>query len=133
MFFEASRLVKITYNTYSCAMSGVSRETMKMDGRDRVECQNWEKRDINVIFRKVFKSLNAKKGIVSSLTSLKRPKKRDFEPEKNCSNHFFERFSLERELLSKNTGDSTVGSLRDKKENISTWRGLRMGTRFVSF
>ena len=45
-----------------------------MDGRGRAECQNWEKRDINVIFRKVFKSLNAKKGIVTSLTSLKRSK-----------------------------------------------------------
>ena len=31
-----------------------------MDCRDSAECQNWEKRDINVIFRKVFKSLNAK-------------------------------------------------------------------------
>ena len=47
---------------------------MKMDDRGRAECQNWEKRDINVIFRKVFKSLNAKKGIVPSLTSLKRSK-----------------------------------------------------------
>ena len=44
---------KVTYNTYSCAISGMSREMMKMDGRDRAECQNWEKRDINVIFRKV--------------------------------------------------------------------------------
>ena len=40
---------------------------MKMDGRDRAECQNWEKRDINVIFRKVFKSLNAK--LVNSVIS----------------------------------------------------------------
>ena len=23
---------------------------MKMDGRDRAECQNWENKDINVIF-----------------------------------------------------------------------------------
>ena len=51
---------KITYNTYSCSISGVSREMMKMDGRDRAECQNWEKRDINVIFRKNFKSLDDK-------------------------------------------------------------------------
>ena len=64
MFFEASRFgcrktifdaTKVTYNTYSCAMSGMSREMMIMDGRDRAECQNWEKRDINVIFGK-FKS-----------------------------------------------------------------------------
>ena len=59
MFFEASRFrccktifdaTKVTYNTYSCAISGMSRESMKMDGRDSVECQNWEKKDINVIF-----------------------------------------------------------------------------------
>ena len=44
------------------------------------------------------------------------------------------RFSLEREkLLSRNTGDSTVGSLRDKKENCSTRRGLCVGIRFTEF
>ena len=26
---------------------------MKMDGRDNDKCQNWEKKDINVIFGKV--------------------------------------------------------------------------------
>ena len=61
-FFEASRFgcrktifdaTKVTYNKYSCAISGISREMMKMDGRNRAECQNWEKKDINVIFRKV--------------------------------------------------------------------------------
>ena len=45
--------MKVTYNTYSCAISGMNREIMKMDGRDSAECQNWEKRDINVIFGKV--------------------------------------------------------------------------------
>ena len=59
-FYEASQFgcckaifdaTKVTYNTYSCAISGMSREMMKMDGRDSVECQNWEKKDINVIFR----------------------------------------------------------------------------------
>ena len=48
-FFEASHfgcrkiifdVTKVTYNTYSCAISGMSREMMKMDGRDSVECQN---------------------------------------------------------------------------------------------
>ena len=34
---------------------------MKMDCRDRAEFQNWEKRDINVIFRKAFKPLDDKK------------------------------------------------------------------------
>ena len=59
MFLEASRFrcrktildaKKVTYNTYSCSMSGMSRETMKMDGRDSAECQNWEKKDIDGIF-----------------------------------------------------------------------------------
>ena len=40
-FFEASRFgcrktvfdaIKVTYNTYSCAISGMSREMMKIDG-----------------------------------------------------------------------------------------------------
>ena len=55
MFFEASRFgcrksifdaTKVTYNTYSCAISGMSREMMKMDCRDSAEYQIWEKRDI---------------------------------------------------------------------------------------
>ena len=50
MFFEASRFgcrktisdaTKVTYNTYSCAISGMSREMMKMDGRDSAEYQIW--------------------------------------------------------------------------------------------
>ena len=54
MFFEASRFgcrkmifdaPKVTYNMYSCAISGMSREIMKMNSRDSAECQNWEKRD----------------------------------------------------------------------------------------
>ena len=32
---------KVTYNMYSCAISGMSRETMEMDGRDSAEYQNW--------------------------------------------------------------------------------------------
>ena len=60
MFYEASRFgccktifdaTKVTYNTYSCAMSGMSRERMKMDCRDSAECQNWEKKDIMVILK----------------------------------------------------------------------------------
>ena len=42
MIFDAT---KVTYNTYSCAISGMSREMMVMDDRDSAECQNWEKRD----------------------------------------------------------------------------------------
>ena len=41
---------KVTYNKYLCAISGMSREMMKMDGRDSVECQNWENKDVNVVF-----------------------------------------------------------------------------------
>ena len=55
MFFEASHFgclktifdaTKVTYNKYSCGISGMSREMMKMDGRGSAEYQNWEKRDI---------------------------------------------------------------------------------------
>ena len=50
MFFDAT---KVTYNTYSCVISGMRREMMKMDGRDSAECQNWEKNDIVGINGKV--------------------------------------------------------------------------------
>ena len=43
MIFDA---MKVTYNKYSCDISGMSRKMRKMDGRGRAECQNWEKRDI---------------------------------------------------------------------------------------
>ena len=36
-------------------------------------------------------------------------------------------------LLSRIVGDLTVDGLRDKKENCSTRRGLRLGTRFREF
>ena len=48
MFFEASRFgcrktffdaMKSTYSMYSCTISGMSREMMKMDGRDSAEYQ----------------------------------------------------------------------------------------------
>ena len=47
---------------------------MKIDDRDRAECQNWENRDINVIFRKVFKSLNDKIINSASSPNIKRTK-----------------------------------------------------------
>ena len=71
MFFEALRFgccktifdaTKVTYNKYSCAISGMSREMMKMDGRDSAECQNWEKKDIMVIIEIVVNENNAKKS-----------------------------------------------------------------------
>ena len=48
MFFEVLRfgcrktvfdVTKVTYNKYSCTISGMSREMMKMDGRDSAEYQ----------------------------------------------------------------------------------------------
>ena len=51
MFYEALHFgcrktifdaTKVTYNKYSCAISGMSREMMKMDGRDSAEYQIWE-------------------------------------------------------------------------------------------
>ena len=66
-FFEASRFgcrktifdaMKVTYNTYSCVISGMSREMMKMDGRDSAEYQILEKRDIMDIIEFDFKSLD---------------------------------------------------------------------------
>ena len=48
MFFEASRFgcrktifneTKVTYNMYSCAISGMSREMMKIDSRGSAEYQ----------------------------------------------------------------------------------------------
>ena len=43
-------MTKVTDNKYLYAISGMSREMMKIDGRDSAECQNWEKKDVNVIF-----------------------------------------------------------------------------------
>ena len=69
MFFEASRFgycktnfdaTKVVYNKYSCAISGMSREMMKMDGRDSAECQNWEKKDMKIILEFVLNEVNDK-------------------------------------------------------------------------
>ena len=53
-------MTKVTYNKYSCVISGMSREMMKMDGRDSAKCQNWEKKDIMVIIEIVVNENNAK-------------------------------------------------------------------------
>ena len=59
-FFEASRFgcrktnfdtKKVTYNKYSCSISGMSREMMKTNGRDSAKCQNWEMKGHNRHFR----------------------------------------------------------------------------------
>ena len=48
MNFDAT---KVAYSTYSCTISGMSREMMKMEDRDSVEYQIWEKMDIMVIYK----------------------------------------------------------------------------------
>ena len=53
-------MTKVTYSMYSCAISGMSIEMMKMDGRDSAECQNWGKKDIDVILEFVLNELNDK-------------------------------------------------------------------------
>ena len=60
-------MTKITYNMYSCAISGMSKEMMKMDGQDSVECQNWEMKDKMVILEFVLNELNDK--IANSVVS----------------------------------------------------------------
>ena len=59
MFFEAPSIgcrqtifdvIEVTYNTYSCVISCMSREMMKMDGRDSAKCQKSKLVDIDGIF-----------------------------------------------------------------------------------
>ena len=52
MNFEVT---KVTYSTYSCTISGLSRKMMKMNGRNSAEYQFLEKRDIKVILEIDFK------------------------------------------------------------------------------
>ena len=58
---------KVIYNTYSCAISGMSREMMKMDGQNSAECQNWEMKDKMVILEFVLNERNDK--ITNSVVS----------------------------------------------------------------
>ena len=83
-FFEASRFgcrktifdaTKVTYNMYSCAIIGMSREIMKMDRRDSAECQNWEKKDIDDIIEIVKLDNKTKLCIVSSSSNGKSQEK----------------------------------------------------------
>ena len=54
---------------------------------------------------------------------------REFLTETKNGDFFSERVFL----LSRNMGDPTIGSLRDKKESCSTRRGLHVGTGFREF
>ena len=85
MFYKAPRFechknifdaTKVTYDTYSCAISGMSRKMMKIDGRDSAECQNWDKRDIKVIFE-LFKLDNRTKECYSVVSSINQREKRE--------------------------------------------------------
>ena len=68
-------VTKATYNTYSCNISGMSREMMKMDGRDSAENQIWEKKDIMVIKKFEFKSQEDKIANTASSPSFNQRKK----------------------------------------------------------
>ena len=69
-------VTKATYNTYSCTISGMSREMMKMDCRDSAENQIWEKRDIMVIKEFEFKSQEDKIANSASSPSFNQRQKR---------------------------------------------------------
>ena len=79
MIFDTT---KVAYNMYSCAISGMSREMMNMDGRDRTKCQNWEESDIKVIFE-LFKLDNRTKECYSVVSSINQREKRELG-EKRC-------------------------------------------------
>ena len=73
MIFDAT---KVTYSMYSCTISGMSRETMKMDGRDSAEYQIWEMEGHNGYFGIRFKSQDAKIANSASSPTLSQSKKR---------------------------------------------------------
>ena len=85
MIFDAK---KVIYSTYSCAISGMSRERMKMDVRDSAECQNWEKKNINGIIEIVKLDNKTKLCIVSSSSNEKAKRKRGGE-ERRCRRFCF--------------------------------------------
>ena len=97
---------------------------MKMEGRDSAECQNREKRDKMVILE-VVKSLNDKIATVAFFFKMERKQK--------CGGTSSSRFCFLEKLLSRFASDPTVGGLRDKKENSSMQRVLRVDTGIVSF
>ena len=84
---------------YSCTISGMSREIMKMDGRDSAENQIWEKRDIMVIKEFEFKSHEDKIANSASFPSFNQRQKRG-EAFLRCSNWFCLRGFRERGCFS---------------------------------
>ena len=69
---------------YSCTISGMSIEMMKMDGRDSAEFQFWEKRDIMVIMEFDFKLLKDK--IANSASSPSKDQEQNVRNKKWGSN-----------------------------------------------
>ena len=67
-------MTKVTYNKYSCAISGMSREMMKMEGRDSAECQNWEMKDMIDIKGKDLNDNKTKHSIVFVFSKSKKGK-----------------------------------------------------------
>ena len=85
-----------------------------------------------MVILEVVKSLNDKSATVVFFFKLKRKQKRGRKRGKPLDISF-ERFLEREKLLSRFVRDPTVGGLRGKKENCSTRRGLRVGTRFREF
>ena len=76
MIFDAT---KVTYNTYSCVISGMSRESMKMDGRDSAEYQNWRKKGQNLHFSNFLSDTKDKARIVLVFFKTKEAKTRELK------------------------------------------------------
>ena len=70
-------MTKVTYNMYSCAISGMSREMMEIEGRDSAKCQKSKLGDIDGIIEFVLNDNNAK--IVKSVISYKLKRKKNVE------------------------------------------------------
>ena len=83
-------------------------------------------------FLELFKLEKDKRGIVSSSSKSKKGEKRGRRGvlHRKLVYHFLRESVF---LLSSFLNDPTIGSLRDKKKNCSTWKGLRVGTKFEEF
>ena len=64
-------VTKVTYNTYSCAINGMSREMMKMGGRDSAEYQIWVMKGHNGHLEIYLSHKKTKMGIVACLLQQK--------------------------------------------------------------
>ena len=85
---------KVTYNTYSCSISGMSREIKKIDGRDSAEFQIWVMNGHNGHLEICLSHKKTKNGN-SDLSSPTKIRKNVGKGNLRSSGHF--RFNLERE------------------------------------